>query len=264
MDRLASQARLLQRQIYASLPFSHKVAVFYLRYASDYALFGRVMYAEFIRAGVHGPSFESLPDIEIRQTRTDYRKIPVEVGAKFGKIVYQRLYKLIHADHEVREEAAQEIMTNFMVRVMDPGDTKAKCRPGIEDKQAFAWTHTIMGRNAWLWNRDHGRARGDDAMDMANPIPTRETDHGRQEIEFADPSVMQSLIKDMPRSEWSKLEQELMEVVDKPRERELLMLKLDGWTNAEVAAELGISAPFVGQTLKKYQQDITRTIQRYL
>lgn len=256
MDRLASQARQLQRQIYASLPFSHRLAVFYLRVASDFGLFGRVMYAEFLRVGVHGDIMSTMPDLDIEVVKRDYRKVPLSAATAFGKIVYQRLYKLIKADHDTREEVAQELMTNWMIRVMDPSDTKAKCRPGIEEKQAFGWVHTVLGRLAYNWNRDESRDH--DAMGYANPMPTRETEHGTREIEFADPDVMQALIRDMPRSEWKRLEDELLDVMDTPRDKRLLELKLDGWNNSEIANALGVTDALVGQILKKNKQDITR------
>lgn len=259
MDRIASQADKLQRSILASLPFGCRVAMFYGRLASSPSLFGQVMFAEFIRAGVSGPSFDKLPDIQIDSVRTDYRKVKSTDAEHMGKAILQRLYKLINGDHDLKEQAALDIMTDWMVRVMDPSDTAAKCRPGMQEKQAYKWLQTVLSNKALNFNRDRGRS--DDASGFSKSLSDKEDG---KTIDLADPSIFQDIFRAIPRSEWRRLEEELQDVLGTERNVKILDLKIQGDSNQEVAEKLGISGALVGQILKQHQQDIIKTVQRFL
>lgn len=131
MERIAKlvlAAAEARRKIWASLPFGTRLAEFMVHLASSTTdAFGKIMYAEFLSAGVTGmPDINGKPASEFDMARKPLaNRLPNGYGRDFGKKVFLILMGKLHNPEKV-EELMQEIATSFLEQKhIKPGETLA-------------------------------------------------------------------------------------------------------------------------------------------
>lgn len=255
--KLASQARDLQRQIFASLPINIRLAHFYLRIAAlDDASFGKMLFAYFIKSGVtdipelKGPvSLDDLREMNINQIT---RKLPKSYAAGLGRYVKGTVNKFLKTfnipnSSEVLENAMSHILMKIIRSTADMKD-----RPFGD-----ARSYIITSMKNYI--RDHLRGM------YHNPETSTPVDSEGVDIEFADPKSMINALKGLPRHEMHKLWQELSRSVAKTDlQQSFLEMKLQGYTYAEIARELGTSHSAVRMFFERNSDRITSIMEEYI
>lgn len=258
--KLASQARRLQRRIYASLPLNIRLSHFFLRLAamSD-AEFGRLVFAYFILNEVPG-----MPEIRGEASPEDlaklgdmtkiYRKLPRGYGASFGRLakaVIQKKIKRfpIHDSQEVLEDA----MGHALMKIsMKPFGLKGSV-PNLEAAQGYVIT---MMENFVL---DQVRSR---ARRKEDQMPSDSEGHT---IEFEDPDALFNALNSIPRSEALHMIRDLENVARTDNQRDILELKLKGYRDSEIAKKLGLSQAAIHKFFQGPQgEQMRRVIREYL
>jgi len=135
MDRIARLTKIssaLRRRIWASLPFSLRIADFFSRIAlSSAEVFGKAIYGEFLMHGIT----EGMPDIH-GQPASEFdiskkpvaNRLPANYGKAFGQKAYQILLGKLH-----NPQVVEDVMSDFLVRFLasgsdnlDMGSTRAR------------------------------------------------------------------------------------------------------------------------------------------
>lgn len=250
-----ARAEALSRRIYASFPWGYRVANLFLKLASGYIdAFGRLVYAEMIKAGVtdmppiNGESAESYADKVQGPRGPD--KLPRGYGSEFGKRIYAFLMSKTH-----NIETTEEVMSRMM---MDIARGKIRFQGGFDLKQSEALLYKTALRTVLDIKREQ-KGRNNDRL-----TPESLTDDMGETIDLSDPSAFKHLDGMIPQSEVHRIVDELSKL--DPRAVEWFEGKLEGLKNKEMAAQWGVSEPrfiqienlvepLVKQILMKYLRD---------
>lgn len=217
---LELQARLqdLNRRIYASLPWGYRVAQLMLRLS--YSLtdtIGRVFYAMFLNAGVEGMPPGAAPG-------TTPERLPPAYGRAFG----QRVYALIL--QKVKDPNMAELaISNLLLEV---SKRRFTIKPGSSLKEAESYVLTSAVRSVIDEIRSQ-RGRG--------KYKAPKHYEGIEDIELGDPGAFRELDTLLPRSEMTRLLNELKRIDE--RAPSWLKAQLEGLTNVELAEQWGVSKP---------------------
>jgi hypothetical protein len=149
MDRIArliNTSGSLRRQIWASLPFSLRVADFFSRIAvSTTEAFGKTIYGEFLTRGI----VKGMPDIHGKPaSEFDITKKPIAnhlppgYGREYGKKAFLTLMKQFH----LGADATEKVMLDFLVRFLDRGSRGLD--PGATRQNAEAYVFKSLFREA--------------------------------------------------------------------------------------------------------------------
>lgn len=248
-----ARAKTLSRRIYASLPWGFRVANLFLKLASGYIdAFGRLVYAEMIKAGVEGmPPVNGEPAqawVDRVQGPKGPDKLPRGYGAEFGKRIYAFLLSKTHS-----VDLAEEIMSRLM---MDIARGKLHFKGGYDVKQSEGLIFQQATRAILDVKREqHGRKN--DRM-----APDSLTDDVGDTIDLADPSSFQHLDSMLPRSEMGRVMHDLQQI--HPKAVEWFEAKLEGLSGRELAEQWGVTAPRVHQLEEKIIPGVKLVLQKYL
>lgn len=119
MDRVSyiiNASGQLRRKIWASLPFSLRLADFFTRFAVSFSeAFGKAIYSEFLTRGVVGmPDIKGRPASEFDLSKINY--LPSGYGREFGQNTYRTLMSKFY-----QPEMVENIMGDFLVSFLEKG-----------------------------------------------------------------------------------------------------------------------------------------------
>jgi len=108
----------LRRQIWASLPFSVRLADFFSRMAvSTTEAFGKTIYGEFLAHGITDgmPDINGEPASEFDATRKPIANyLPRGYGREYGKSVFRKLMSKFHQGPQVTEQVMLDFLVDFL------------------------------------------------------------------------------------------------------------------------------------------------------
>jgi RNA polymerase sigma factor (sigma-70 family) len=247
-----ARARTLNRRIYASFPWGFRVANLLLKVASSYIeTVGRVVLAEFIKAGVTGlPEIAGSPAaafVEKVQGPRGPDRLPKGVGLEFGKKIYATLMAKSRSV-DVTEEALSRLMLNI-------ARGKVTVRPGVPVHEAEAFMmHAAKNLLIDIYREKASRPRGD-SMTMDDE------DEGAM-IDLADPNSFRHLDEMIPRSEMANLMRDLEKI--HPKAPSWFEAQLEGLTGRELAEEWGVSPPRVHQLEQTFLPKVKQVLREYI
>jgi len=242
--KLASEARELTRRVYASLPERVRLAHFAVRLIvaeMSPVDIGRLFYAVFAMKGVtdmpeikSGVTVESLGLDKAKNTNAVLRKIPRGYGTDFGRKVRAFLLKKLSGMPKVtdQQELIEDTISNALMKLSNPS---TKIVGDLKKAENFALT------TMWNYVVDYYRRKStwsEGQMDVTEDGAT---------VDFADPGSLSDFIQEMPRVEVRRFIQRLMDTASTDNQRSMINLRLQGYTDAEVARELGLSHNAVGK-----------------
>lgn len=257
--RLASEARQLKRRIFASLPFQIRVAYFAIRLAvqSDEE-FGRILYAYFAMRGVKG-----LPEIKGKtvedlgfvgldprsKLNMVVRKLPKGYGKVFGKKAKAIIYKILLTKNvgDV-EDIVESSMSHIMLMLI----SKMPNMEGKTLKEAELYIINSLKNFISNYLKRHSTWK-------EQQMP--ETEEG-EILEFSDPSSLQNFLKAIPRPQ--QFLRELLNVAQTENQETMLKLRFQGYSNADIARELGVDPAIITRFFKSREDELREVVERYI
>jgi len=257
-QKLASEAAELHRQIYASLPFTVRLAHLWLKLSfSDAELIGRLSYAIFLSLGVQGiPDIKGMPALEfaakkgIRGPR-DMTKVPTGVGQRFGRVAIGSVIKILPSF--LRSTDAKDEIVGKVVEKLLKGEYNKPGLSGVPLKQAE--NYVIMA----LKNETRNYLRGQ-AYRQTTPMVNEEGEF----LDFRNPEEFLEIAQDLTPGEIQRMFQELDQVGKGSRGSDYLRLLLEGYSQTDISRQLGVSIPAVTKWLRNNKQTIKGIIHKYL
>ena len=241
----------LSRRIYASLPWGFRVAQLVTILAADSLdVFGRVIYAEFIKSVVRG-----MPDVAPGKTALDLvqdveRKGADALPAGYGRPFASRLFKVLLSklgDPEV----AQDAMSKVMLQVVR-GKVHVHNGADLHSAEAYVVTACLNAGRDIL--RGQGRRREQSLV--------RERDDEQATVDVEDPEAFSKLDKLMPASELQDILRELAGV--HPRAPEWFKARLDGDSGQEIADSWGTTPSYISKWQRTYLPEVRRVVEHHL
>jgi DNA-directed RNA polymerase specialized sigma24 family protein len=147
MDRVSyiiNASGQLRRKIWASLPFSLRLADFFTRLAVSFSeAFGKTIYAEFLIQGVtEMPDIKGQPASEFDLSHKPVADhLPSGYGKEFGQQAYRVLMRKVN-----RPEVVENIMGDFLVNFLEKGSKHIQ--PGTSLRVAEGYVITSL-LNEW-------------------------------------------------------------------------------------------------------------------
>jgi len=244
-----ARAQQLSRRIYASLPWGYRVATVVLKLASAYIdVFGRLVYAEMIKAGVTG-----MPPINGEPAETWKDKIqgpkgpdrlPKGYGHEFGKKIYAFLLSKTR-----NLDTTEEVLSRLMMNI---ARHKLTFKEGYDLKQSESMMFQSALRVLIDIKREQ-KSRGN---------PNSLTDDMGDQIDLADPSSFRHLDNMLPHSEMGRIMDDIQKV--HPKAVEWFEAKLEGLKGSDIATQWGVSAPRVNQLEAVIIPGVKKVLQKYL
>jgi DNA-directed RNA polymerase specialized sigma24 family protein len=230
------------------LPWGFRIAELFSVLAAD-ALdaFGRVVYAEFIKAVVMGmpdlapgkTAFDAIQDVE--------RKGADALPAGYGRPFASRLFKILlsrFGDPEI----AQEAMSKVLLQVVR-GKIHVHNGADLTSAEAYVVTASLnAGRDAL---RAQGRRREQSLLHSEN-----------EEIDVEDPEAFAQLDQLLPASELREVLRELGRV--HPRAPEWLQARLQGDSGQEIAKSWGVTPSYLSKFQRQYLPRIRAVVEHRL
>lgn len=252
MQKLAAHAIKLSRTIFASLPWGFRLAHLLTKLAaSTHEVFGRFIYAEFLKAGVVGlPDVNGVPALSLRSEIQGPRaadKLPRGYGKDFGEKVWRTLLVKIH-NPEIAEEAISRMImkaTEGSLQIREGTDIRSA--EGLIIKSAI---------NAALDAVKYERYR----IGPSHPNPNENDDES--EVDITDPRGFHELEHRVTHSDMAKILRELKQVND--RAPAWVEAQLEGLSNVEIAEEWGVSPAYVTKWTRTYTDRIQTVFNKYL
>jgi len=241
----------LSRRIYSSLPWGFRVAeLFHVLAADSLDVFGRVIYAEFIKAVVRG-----MPDVAPGKAAFDLvqeveRKGPDALPGGYGRPFASRLFKVLLSklgDPEV----AQDAMSKVMLQVVR-GKVHIHNGADLHSAEAYVVTACLNAGRDVL--RAQGRRREQSLV--------RERDDEEKVVDVEDPEAFGRLDELLPASELQDILRELAGV--HPRAPEWLQARLQGDSGQEIAADWGVTPSYISKFQRVFLPRITAVVQHHL
>jgi DNA-directed RNA polymerase specialized sigma24 family protein len=249
---LARRASDLSRRIYTSLPWGFKVANLLVVLASDSLdAFGRVMYAEFIKAAVRGmpDTAPGKPALDLIQeaTRKGADALPQGYGKPFATRLYKILLSKFGGDPSLIDEAMSDLMTKAV---------RGKLHIAIGSSLGAAETYMIVAAQNSV--RDLLRSQ-----ERKREVPLiRDQSQGETTIDVEDPNAFKALDKAISPSEMAKLLQELEDV--HPRAPEWLKARLDGDSGQEISEAWRTTPSYVSKWQRTFLPKIKKVVEHHL
>lgn len=258
--KLASRASTLTRKIYASLPFAYRVArlLVQLKVASIEETYGRVLYAEFIKAGVTGmPDIGKLPAEELREKLV--RKgnqaaalLPIGYGGKFGREMWTIARKGLGSFGS--DDNIMDVMQNVVTEIYAGSQRELKAVP-LATAQSF-----IKKRVLWRAQDAQRKLKGRSETQSLTDVETQ------MQIDLMDENALKKFVQLLgPRGERTLL-QELRGVDTRHPERawDWIEAQLEGKSGREIAEEWGVVPSMVTQWVARYQPAIQEAFHRVM
>ena len=242
--KLASEARELTRRIFASLPERVRLAHFAVRLIvaeMSPVDIGRLFYAIFAMKGVegmpeigNGVTVESLGLDKAKNTNAVLRKIPRGYGTDFGRKVRSFILKTLRGmpkttDHQ---ELIEDTISHALMKMSNP---QTKVVGDLSKAENYALT-IMKNYIVDYYRRKSTWSEGQ--MDVTEDGAT---------VDFADPGSLSDFLQEMPRVEVRRFIQRLMDTASTDNQRSMINLRLQGYTDAEISRELGLSHNAVGK-----------------
>jgi len=248
---LARRLRDLNREVYASMPWGYRLAQVLTVLAGDSLdAFGRVIYAEFVRAVVRGmphteagkPAFDLVQDVE--------RKGADALPPGYGRPFASRAYKVLLAKF-----GEPSLVTDAMAHVMEKA-ARGKLHIANGSSLYSAETYVLVAVGNAI--RDQLRARG-----RRREVPlVRERDDDYTEMDVEDPAAFHELERAISPTEMQALMNDLREV--HPRAPEWLRARLDGDSGREIADEWGTTPSWVSKWQRLYLPQVKKLVEHRL
>lgn len=225
---LAKQAATLRRQIYASLPWGVRLAVFLQKLANGTLdAFGRVVYAEFIKRGVEGlPDIGNEPALSWREkllasgTRAG-DKVPRGYGKDFARKAWN-----IMLGQTKNPEMVEELMTLVMERLIK-NPTSIKEASPLKISEGYVLT---MLKNLRVDKVRYDKHR----RDISGPSLTVEDESGEDiTLDVKDPDSWKQVAEMLPESELREILKDLERI--HPSAAAFVDLSFQGYTLTEMA-----------------------------
>jgi RNA polymerase sigma factor (sigma-70 family) len=257
--KLASDAVELRRQLYASLPFTVRLAHFWLKLSfSDAQLLGSVAYATFLGWGVQGmPDIKGQPALEYAAAKgikgpRDIPKLPRGYGQEFGKIAIGTGRKKLPADLK-NSGAMDDITATVIEKLLKGSYSKGGAPVGGPLKSAQAFIVKMVNNEVLDLIRKWKHRRG----------PALQDEEGKT-LDFSSPDEFLEVARELTPAEIDRMFKEIAQLGKDSRGADFIRMRLKGYSQTEIAKELGVSVPAVSQWLKKNKSQIKDIIQRYL
>jgi len=257
--KLASDAVVLRRQIYASLPFTVRLSHLWLKLAySDAELLGSLAYATFLGWGIQGmPDIKNMPALEFAKAQgikgpRNINKLPKGTGADFGrKAIGVALQKL---PRELKGAGAMDDIVGTVAEKLIKGTYSKSGAPiGGNLGQAQAFIIMMLKNEARDFVRYWVRHRTAPMQD----------EEGKT-LDFSSPDEFLEVARELTPSEIKRMFAEISQIGRDTRGAEFIKMRLEGYSQTEIAKELGVSVPAVSQWLKRNKSQIRDIIQNYL
>lgn len=252
--KIAARAAELSRRIYASLPFEYRVARLLIQLniaATTEEDYGRVFYAEFIKAGVQGmPPIGKMPAEEIRDKliRAKSRAanlLPEGYGGAFGRSLWSMTKRAVGSDSVVKD-IMQELTLSFF----------SKGTKGLESSfdrdQAESFVKWRLSKKIQDYKKSFRRKRQPERS-LTDPVT-------QLQIDLMDRSALQKFVQLLGHG--SRGERQLLQAlrdVDKAhpnRAWSWIEGQLAGRTNRELAEEWGVVPSMVTQWIQAHKSAI--------
>lgn len=153
--RLVVSSTALRRKIWASLPFSVRIAEVFSRLASMATdAFGKVVFGEFLKHEVIGlPDIYGKPALEVAaEKKLTTNRLPPGYGKEFGKKCFLMLMGKTH-----NPQLTEELMSEFAVEFLE---SKSKTmHDGITLQEAQNFVMRSLQNSYIDWMRHHENAR---------------------------------------------------------------------------------------------------------
>lgn len=264
MDRVAhlrTAAQELSRRIYASLPWGYRIAEVFIHLAADdAALFGKVVYAEFLRRGIEGmPDVNGVPAASVDTTRPRLAdRLPNGYGKELGVRAMRLLYRMGLSPDRVSETMAQ-FLADFLERYAD------KLRSGMP---VFSAEKFVLNKLQWVVRSGPERRK---TLRDKNEILVREKpgDEGETEDFFSnapdldDPRGYHRLEQNFSKDQLKDLFEFLAKNIH-PDIPEYIMLKADGYKDTEIIGDTASGAPGMLPTLKTTPRNFNENYKRHI
>lgn len=250
--KLAAEASQLSRKIFASLPWGFRLAHLLSKLAIDtQEAFGRLAYAEFLKAGVNGlPDIQGQPALNFREKFKGPRaadKLPRGYGKDFGV----RVWKIAMAKF-YQPEVVEEAISQVMIKMVSGG---AHLREGSDLKTAEAFVITAVMNAA----TDALRKKKRNVSERS--LIQDDGDGGSEEIDISDPNAFRDMERMVPHSEMAKIMRDLKKVDD--RAPSWVEAQLEGLSNVDIAEQWNVSPTYVTKWVRQYTDDIQEVFAKY-
>jgi len=236
-----SRASDLSRKIYALLV---------VLAADSVDVWGRLFYAEFIKAGVR-----DLPDLYSGKPASDMIQIVHEKGADalppgYGKPFASRLYRILMVRFGADPLLIEEAMSDLMSKAV-----RGKLHIANGSSLGAAETYIIVAAQNSV--RDRLRAQG-----RKREVPMGLDRDQDDPIDVEDPNAFKMLDKAISPTELAKLLRELESV--HPRAPEWLRARLDGDSGQEISEAWKTTPSYVSKWQKTFLPKIKRVVEHHL
>lgn len=269
-SKIAARANGLSRNIYASLPFKYRIArllVVQLRLAGMLeASYGRLMYAEFIKAGV-----TDMPDVELTRKVGPYSRgevvaaedlreyflakgkqavsfLPEKYGSRLGHQMWTISKSLVKSETNV-----QEVMQQVAVELTAGTKQTIKALP-LSSAESYV--------------KDRVKRRSIDLIRstkrQSNPVVDKEIS---EHINISAPNAVHKLWTDLGASGRREIQKALHRDVDRRHPEwawEWIEAQLEGLSNRDLAAQWGVAPSMVTQWVQRYLPAIRDVFEEFL
>lgn len=249
--KLASRAANLSRKIYASLPFEFRVARLLIKLGLSDEIYGRMFYAEFIKAGVQDmPPVGKIPAEEMRDVLLAAgpraaARLPMNYGREFGSKLWTLAHKYLKSYGD--EENIREVLQESIAYLLGSSKRALKALPR-EQAESYI-KRIVIGRAV-----DKVRAERRGGPHVRNDeLLTRLT----------DPNALRQYTQMLGPTGRKLFQQKLQRVDPKHPDWpwEWLMSEVEGRTQRELAEEWGVVPATVNQWLKRNEGKIRKVFQ---
>jgi DNA-directed RNA polymerase specialized sigma24 family protein len=265
--KLAHKANITARKIYASLPFGYRFGAMMEIFSDSYAgmkdMLARVLYAEFLKAGVPGMVVGGVPGEELRDKaiemgRNAYRLIPKGYGSQFAR----KLLGMVR-NKLATEDLTQEFLGELMLMVTE-GKLKINGSSAKSLKGAESFTLTFVSRRVI----DFLRSRGPRNQEVS--ISPGGSDEEAPRFEIEDPRSVSNILNRITPGEEKRLIADLGKIDRRNPERPLqyVQFKMEGMTNQQIADEWWphqqVNKGSMSDWVKRHLPDIKAVFSKYV
>ncbi|HVZ34102.1 MAG TPA: hypothetical protein VG963_16865 [Polyangiaceae bacterium] len=232
------------------LPWGHRIAALLLHLAGDTLdAFGRVVYAEFIRAAVRGmpDTSDGKPAFDLIQAV--HRKGADALPPGYGRPFASRAFKVMLAKF-----GDPTLVADAMGSVMEKA-VRGKLHIANGSSLRAAETYILVALANAI--RDSIRARK-----RRGEVPLVREDDDYADVDVEDPAAFKDLERAMAPAELTKLMEDLRGV--HPRAPDWLRARLEGDSGREIAEEWGTTPSWISKWQRIYLPGVKRVIEHHL
>jgi len=270
--KLASQASLTARKIYASLPFEYRFGVMLEHFSDAYDgtkdMIARIIYSEFLKAGVpgmviNGQPGEELQEKAVRAGRNAWKLIPKGYGGQYARKLFGMIRKKLQT-----EDLTEEFVGELMLMLAEGNKLHIDGSDADSLKSAESYVAKFVAYRLIDFLRAQGRRqRREVSMDPGGSG----SDDEQPKMEFEDPRSMSWIVNRLDAmGDEAAFIRDLKRVDPRNPDRavQYVQFKADGYTNQQIADEwwpdVKVNKGSMADWVRKYLPEIKKVFDKYV